>query len=94
MSPLAADSPKTIRRYEAEKIEPVTIELPDMVGGSVAVVTLNPGDTLVLTSSKPVSPEMAERIHQTVTAYLPGIKCMVMDSGLAVGGVIRREANL
>lgn len=69
--------------------EPITLNLPDMAGATVAVVTLNPGDVLVLTSPQHLPTYTLHRVSEIVRERLPGIECIVLDNGLTLGGIIR-----
>lgn len=62
-------------------------------GLKAQVLSVEPGDTVVLSSPNPISPERASQIKEQAERRLvpKGVRVVVMDSGLHVDSVIREE---
>lgn len=54
---------------------PITIELPDLKDGTAAVLTINPGDTLVLSCPAHLTFDAMERIKESVEYRVSNAWC-------------------
>lgn len=55
----------------------------------VQVLTLQPGDTLVLQAAVPISQDTAARLQAWIEQKFPDTKAIVLDHGLTLAGVLR-----
>ena len=58
----------------------------------LAVLTLKPGDTLVVLAKDKLSNEYIERIAEVAKDFFPSNRCLVLDAGLTLA-VIHEEPN-
>lgn len=56
----------------------------------LSVITVGPGDTLVITARDALSPEVRQRLAETLGRTFPGRKTVVLDAGLKLG-IIREQ---
>lgn len=56
----------------------------------VSVLKLERGDTLVLSTDRAISEDVAKRIRDYMEDKFPGIKAMVLGDGLSIDGVLRQ----
>lgn len=78
--------------HEEPKQEPIKIDSADIEIKEGYIVTIKRGDILVLEGADTISREGAERLGKRVVRLLPeGCGCILLESGLVVAGIIRRE---
>lgn len=64
-------------------------EPPEVIGP--IVVNIGPGDTVVFTSTRPLTRVDAENIKERIGKYFPDVTAIVIDHGISLSHVIKAE---